>query len=244
MGTYRLRMAYDGTNFRGYAVQPGVRTVQGELEAALERRLGPVTTVVAGRTDAGVHARGQVVSFGHAGPVETDRLLRSLNAMLGPEIAVQACDRVGDGFSARFSATSRTYHYCILNTPVQDPLRRFTAWHVPEPLDIDAMNIAISSLVGEHDFASFCRKAPGRSTERTVLDAVWSRAGELVELRVTATAFCHQMVRSIVALCVDVGRGRVAVETVPSILAARDRNAARGAAPPLGLVLWSVDYPT
>ena len=243
MATYRLDLSYDGSGFHGYARQPTVRTVQGELEAVLARVLEPVDTVVAGRTDAGVHARHQVVSFSTAKPVDPDRLARSLTKLLAPEIVVYAAARAPDGFSARFSATRRTYRYRVLNSPHPDPLRRATSWHVREPLNPGAMNRAVGYLVGEHDFASFCRRREGASTVRTVLSAAWSAQPESVlELEIAATAFCHQMVRSIAAFSVEVGRGRIEPGATPRVLHARDRNEARGAAPPHGLVLWQVHY--
>ncbi len=244
MPVYRLDLAYDGTGFHGYARQPYVRTVQGELEEALFKHTGPVETSVAGRTDAGVHGRLQTVSFSTANDLEPDRLWRSLNSQLGPEIAISSVARASDDFDARFSAQSRQYRYFIHNAPVPDPLTRWYTWHVPHALDVDGMNEAAAAFVGEHDFASLCRAAEGRTTVRTVLEASWWRAGSQVLYDVRALAFCHQMVRSMVALCVDVGRGRVAPGEVPAVLAARDRNAARGAAPPHGLVLWDVEYPS
>ena len=243
MPTYRIDLAYDGSGFRGYARQPDVRTVQGDLEGALSRLVGPTRTEVAGRTDAGVHARQQVVSFSSAKTLDAVRLARSLTGLLGPEVSVYGCERVPDGFSARFDATRRIYRYRILNRPYPDPLRRATTWHVRAPLDVGAMDRAVQYLVGEHDFASFCRKAEGRSTVRTVLSANWfGQADDLVRLEIAGLAFCHQMVRSIAAFSVEVGRGRLRYEDAPRVLAARDRNAARGAAPPHGLVLWRVEY--
>ena len=243
MLTYRIDLSYDGSGFHGYARQPDVRTVQGELEAALARVLEPVRTEVAGRTDAGVHARHQVVSFLTGMSVDCIRLARSLTKLLGPEVVVYRCEQVPDGFSARLSAVRRTYRYRILNRPYPDPLQRAVAWHVKEPLDVESMDLAVRYLVGEHDFASFCRRAEGRSTIRTVTSAGWcARPDDLVRLEIVGTAFCHQMVRSIAAFSADVGRGRVKPETTRRVLQARDRNAARGAAPPHGLVLWQVDY--
>lgn len=242
MPTYRLDLSYDGSGFHGYARQPTVRTVQGELEAALARILEPVDTVVAGRTDAGVHARQQVVSFSTGKPVDLDRLARSLTKLLAPEIVVYAAERAPEDFSARFSATRRTYRYRVLNSPHPDPLRRATTWHVRAPLDLVAMNRAVGHLVGEHDFASFCRRREGASTVRTVLSASWSDRSGILELEIAGTAFCHQMVRSVVAFSVEVGRGRIEPDSTPQVLRARDRNRARGAAPPHGLVLWHVDY--
>jgi tRNA pseudouridine38-40 synthase len=240
--TYRIDIAYDGSGFHGYARNPGVRTVQGELEDALGRILGAeIITSVAGRTDAGVHARGQVVSF-TATELDVARVTRSLRSLLAPEIAVFVLAEAPDGFDARFSATSRAYRYLVSDRPVLDPVLRHTVWHVGAALDLDAMNRVASAFVGEHDFASLCRAQEGKTTVRTVREARWSRLGDLVAYDVVATAFCHQMVRSMVALCVEAGRGRLQAERVPEILGARDRNAARGAAPPYGLTLVSVGY--
>jgi len=241
--SYRLDLAYDGSGFRGYARQPQVRTVQGVLEDALFKMTGDVATTVAGRTDAGVHARRQVVGFTYGDAPLPVRMQRSLNSMLAPEIVVGSLYRVPDDFHARFSATERRYRYQILSTPVPDPFRRHTTWHRPEAMDVDAMNLAAAGFVGEHDFASLCRAAPRRTTVRTVRAARWSAAGDLVVFEVAGVAFCHQMVRAMVAVSVEVGRGRLDPASIPEILAARDRNAARGAAPPHGLTLWDITYP-
>jgi tRNA pseudouridine38-40 synthase len=240
--TYRLDIGYDGTGFHGYAAQRGVRTVQGVLEEALFRITGRVETAVAGRTDAGVHARGQVVSFVHDQELDGNRTAHSLNNMLGEEIVVRGCRAVPDDFNARFSARSRTYHYQVLSSSLGDPLIRHMIWHVQDRLELVPMNAAAAHFVGEHDFASFCRKAQGRSTLRTVLGAAWESDDGNYMFEITATSFCHQMVRSLVAVCVDAGRGRLDPDTVPDIIAARDRNSARGVAPPGGLILWEVEY--
>lgn len=245
MPTYRLDLAYDGSAFRGYAANAGVRTVQGVLEDALAIALRrPVETSVAGRTDAGVHARGQVVSFAVEEAIDPARLQRSLNSLLAPEVVARQVAEVPDGFDARRSALRRSYRYLVDDGPVPDPARRWTVWHVGFPLDAAAMDGACGAFVGEHDFASLCRTAEGGTTVRRVLSAAWERAadGPLV-FSVSATAFCHQMVRSMVALCVEVGRGRLDAGAIPGILAARDRGAARGVAPPHGLTLWEVGYP-
>ena len=244
MTTFRIDLAYDGGGFRGYARNAGVRTVQEVVESALESALGsPVTTVVAGRTDAGVHARSQVISFEWSSEVDVLRLARSLDGMVGPEITVRSVQQAPPGFSARFSATGRTYKYFIDDAPSPDPLRRGWVWHVPGALDQEAMNQAASGFVGSHDFASLCRAARDRSTVRSVTSASWQRQGDLLVFTVSASSFCHQMVRSMVAVCVDVGRGKLAAGAIPEILGTLDRNAARGVAPPHGLVLWEVEYP-
>lgn len=242
MGNYRIDLAYLGGGFHGYAIQPNVRTVQGDLEAALERVLGPVESVVAGRTDKGVHASGQVVSFTTEAEVDCPRLQRSLNTQLRPEISVTALVPVAAGFHARFSAVERSYHYRILNRTAPDPFRAATSWHFPTPLDVDLMRQGCEVLVGRHDFASFCRAAPGRSTERDLRVVTWDRQDDIVELTVEASSFCHQMVRSIVAIAVDVGRRRMKPGAVADILAARDRRLGSGAAPAHGLTLVGVRY--
>lgn len=241
MATYRLDLAYDGSNFHGYARQPDLRTVQGELEAALAPWTGNVGTYVAGRTDRGVHATEQVVSF-TCSLLDTDRVVRSLNAQLAPEIAVHAIREMDPQFHARFSATGRAYRYRIHNAPVHDPFRASVAWNLDVPLDTDAMDASVRTLVGEHDFSAFCRRQGDRSMVRRVLWVGWRRKQEDVEMSIGALSFCHQMVRSIVAVSVEVGRGRLVVDDVASILRSRDRATAKGTAPARGLTLVAVSY--
>lgn len=245
MPTYRLDLAYDGSAFRGYAANAGVRTVQGVLEEALAIVLGgPVETSVAGRTDAGVHARGQVVSFTWIEAIDPARLQRSLNSLLAPEVVARAVAEAPVGFNARRSALWRSYRYLVDDGAVPDPARRWTVWHLGFPLAEAAMDAAARGFVGERDFASLCRAKEGGTTVRRVLEAGWERADDgLLVFSVRAGAFCHQMVRSMVALCVEVGRGRLEAAAVAGILEARDRAASRGAAPPHGLTLWEVGYP-
>lgn len=241
--TYRIDLAYDGTGFHGYARQPRVRTVQGELEAALCKLTGEVETSVAGRTDKGVHATGQVVSFSVDGELDTARVVRSLNRQLSPEIAISSVTEAPPGFSARFSAVGRAYTYLVLNRETPDPFLSRTSWHYEVPLDLESMNRGVAHLLGEHDFAAFCRKAGNRSTVRRLGTAVWIDRGEgLLALDISASSFCHQMVRSVVALSAEIGRGRVEPDRVPIILESRDRGNAKGAAPACGLTLVRVDY--
>lgn len=254
----RLDLAYRGTGFRGFAANAGVRTVAGDLSAALERILGAAPAlVVAGRTDAGVHATAQVVSFRIGGeglqrltgkqPADRlDRLATSLNRLLQPEIAVTAASLAGDGFDARHSATARAYEYCVRNAAHPDPRFADLQWHVRERLDVDLMNAAARHFVGEHDFTSFCRRPkdrPDASLVRTVTRAHWSGGDALLLFDIEANAFCHQMVRAIVGQCVAVGYGDRSAGDVPAVLAARDRHAAASIAPPHGLTLVSVRYP-
>ncbi|WP_419909833.1 tRNA pseudouridine(38-40) synthase TruA [Candidatus Poriferisodalis sp.] len=259
--TVRLDLAYRGTAFRGFAANEGVRTVAGDLGAALERILGesPVLTV-AGRTDAGVHATAQVVSFRIGGeglrritgdaPAAADpgraRLASGLNRLLNPDIAVTTASLADDSFDARRSATARAYEYRVRYAPHLDPRLADLEWHVTAPLDIVQMNAAAGHIIGEHDFSSFCRRPKGRpdaSLVRTVTRAHWSADGAQLIFDIEANAFCHQMVRAIVGQCVAVGRGDRAASDVPAVLAARSRDAAAAIAPPQGLTLVAVSYP-
>ena len=252
--TVRLTVAYDGTDFRGFAESDGVRTVMGDLRRAVETVVrAEVELTGAGRTDAGVHGWGQVISGQLPADTDLGRLQRSLNAMCTPDIAVRAAEWAPPEFSARFSATGRSYRYHVWNDPTPNPLLARTTWHVPQQLDLAAMSQAADSLLGEHDFSSFCRRpkpAPGYDAPSLVrrLDAArWAHADDgwgpaLLRFEITASSFCHQMVRSIVGTLVDVGAGRRSAGSVAVTLAAHDRNAAGQVAPPTGLVLWSVDY--
>lgn len=241
MSTYRIDLAYDGSGFHGYAKQPNVRTVQGELEMALEPWTGGVETFVAGRTDKGVHASEQVVSFS-CGELDTAKVVRSLNGRLAPEIAVRSLREVAPGFHARFSATGRAYRYRILNDDVHDPFRASTMWTVREPLDEGAMDEAVECLEGEHDFAAFCRAQQDRPTTRRVEWAGWRRKDTELDMSIGASSFCHQMVRSIAAISVEIGRGRLDTQAMVEILASKDRSRGKGVAPPHGLTLVAVSY--
>jgi tRNA pseudouridine38-40 synthase len=247
----RLELAYDGTGFHGFAENVGVRTVGGVLREALERTLGhQVSLTVAGRTDRGVHARAQIVSFdARADRFEPESLTRSLNKVLGPALAVRHLGVAAADFDARFSATGRSYRYRILNTPVRDPLIARTTWHVAAPLDLDVLRLGADALIGEHDFSSFCRRPPAQpdgtepSRVRRVRTARWHPRGDgMLEFEISASSFCHQMVRSVVGTLVDMGLGRRKPGEMLAILDARDRNAAGQVAPPHGLILWDVSY--
>lgn len=262
-------VAYDGTDFRGFASNPGVRTVGGVLSAAIERVLGdPVDITCAGRTDKGVHARGQVVSFdADRERFDPEGLQRALNRLCAPEIAVRQVVAVPDGFDARRSAQSRLYRYAILNQAAPDPFLARTAWHVGSSLDLAALRQGSYPLIGEHDFASFCRRPkpagkvrgahpgvddsgaahevlqPSASLVRRVIDASWSAHGSLLEFDIRANSFCQQMVRSIVGTLVEVGTGKRSAAEVSAILRSGDRQSVTLIAPPHGLCLMSVEYP-
>jgi tRNA pseudouridine38-40 synthase len=238
----RLTLAYDGSGFRGWAAQRGQRTVQGELERALERVLGIRPRLsVAGRTDAGVHARGQVASFlAPVGGVDLARVRRAVNGMLGPEVVVREARLVAQGFDARFSATAREYRYRIDLGEVPDPFTARFVCHRPGELSVPAMRSAARGLVGEHDFAAFCR-GDGSAIRRLEHLSI-SRHGDRIEVAARANAFAHQMVRSIVGTLVAVGEGRIDAGAVPAILASGDRSRAGQLAPAHGLTLERVVY--
>jgi tRNA pseudouridine38-40 synthase len=243
----KLTLAYDGTGFRGWAKQrdPSIRTIEGELLAHLERVLQEqVKLSVAGRTDAGVHARGQVASFPTGTAVAPERLQKALNAVLAPEVVVVRARLAPEGFDARFSATSREYVYRIDEAPLADPFSGRFVWHHPGRLTLGAMRRAARDLEGRHDFGSFCRHPGGeRSTIRDLQRLTVARAGDRILIRAVADAFLHQMVRSLVGTLVAVGEGKLEATAIPRVLAARDRAAtAGGLAPAYGLTLERVRY--
>jgi tRNA pseudouridine38-40 synthase len=242
----RLLVAYDGTDFRGWAAQrdPAVRTVEGLLSDALSLVTGERPALsVAGRTDAGVHARGQVVSFPSSSPLGPERIALALNSMLGPEVVVRDAGLAPAGFDARFSASARVYRYRIDEGTVADPFRARFVWHRPGRLPLAPVRAAARQLVGEHDFAAFCRQpGVGRTTTRRLQRLTVDREGDRLELGFRANAFCHQMVRALVGTLVSVGEGRIDPGEVPGILTARDRSAAGQLAPARGLTLERVVY--
>ena len=238
----RLALAYDGTGFRGWAHQRGQRTVQGEIEAELERLLGErVRLAVAGRTDAGVHARGQVASF-ETPQTDLETLRLALSEALAPEIDVLDARRAPDGFHARFSATAREYRYRIDDGPwTGSPTPPFV-WRRPGRLSVPRMRTAATHLVGEHDFASFCRRPRSGGTVRRLDRLAVGRRGDLVVITARANAFLHQMVRALAGTLVAVGSGRLEPEQVPALLSARERAGSPQMAPARGLTLERVVY--
>lgn len=249
-GRVRLTVAYDGTGFSGVAPNEGVTTVGGVLGEALGTVLGvPVELTFAGRTDKGVHASGQVVSFDAPLPLDGARLVRSVNALLGGPVVVRDPEVVAADFDARFSARWRHYRYTLRTSAVPDPLDRHRTWWVGPALDLDAMRNATVPLVGEHDFSAFCRRprtpagVPAPSLVRRVHAAEWTEPGPgLVVFDIVAGAFCHQMVRSVVGTLVDVGRGRGDAASVAARLRRRERRGGSNVAPPQGLCLVAVGY--
>jgi len=253
----RLLVAYQGGVFHGFAANRDVTTVVGVLGLALGRALRrDVQLVGAGRTDAGVHAWGQVVTCDVPASTDLAHVIRRVNAQCAPRVVVRAAEWAPHDFDARFSALWRRYRYTIVNRDDPDPFSAETTWHVERPLSLTALRLASDALVGEHDFSSFCRRPkgdPGATLVRRVLDTTWHDMGNheppgsyrhgVLQFEITGTAFCHQMVRSIVGTLVEVGAGRRRPSDVLNILRARDRAAAGQVAPPHGLCLWEVGYP-
>jgi len=242
--TLKLTIAYDGTAFAGWQMQANQRTVQGALEEALLPIEGTRVVVhAAGRTDAGVHAAGQVISFSLASQIPCDALARALNVRLDQDVRVMHAEDAPETFNARFDARTKTYHYAIYQASVVPPPLRHFVWHIPRALDVAAMNEAAAALVGEHDFAAF-RAAGGDvvTTRREILAShMVSRDGQVV-YEVTGTGFLRHMVRNIVGTLVDIGRERRPVEDMIRVLLSGDRAHASATAPPQGLTLVRVDY--
>ncbi len=245
----RIDLSYDGTDFAGWAAQRDQRTVQGELEAALariSRRSDLPRLTVAGRTDAGVHARGQVAHLDAPGSLADDPLLlRRLNGTLPRDIAVRRVTRAPAGFDARFSGVSRTYRYRLADAPeAVDPLRRHDTVVHPRTLDLVRLVSASEGLVGFHDFAAYCKRREGATTRRTLLRLDWERTHDgVLEATVQADAFCHSMVRSLMGALISVGEGRREVDWPTSRLSLTARESGIVVAPPHGLTLEQVEYP-
>jgi tRNA pseudouridine38-40 synthase len=241
--TVRLDIEYDGSAFRGWAKQPGLRTVQGELEAALATVLRePVELTVAGRTDTGVHARGQVASFVIGVGVPGD-LARRLNGVGPDDIAVTSAALAADGFDARRDATSRTYRYRILARPSPSPFEQGRSLWWPHRLDRDALDACAAALIGTHDFTAFTPTQTDHVRfERDVLAASWTTEGDIVSFHITADAFMRNMVRVLVGTQLEVASGRRSPESFKQLLAGAPRSAAGDTAPPHGLYLESVSY--
>ncbi|GAA2158287.1 tRNA pseudouridine(38-40) synthase TruA [Pedococcus bigeumensis] len=255
----RLDFGYDGTDFSGWAAQPGLRTVEGTLSAALTtilRAEQPVRLTVAGRTDAGVHARGQVAHFdpdptawaalpGRSTRTPAEAALSRLRGILPADIGMRAVAVAADGFDARFAALQRRYLYRLADRPeLVDPLRRRETVVTKRALDVESMHAAAQELLGLNDFGAFCKRRAGATTVRTLLDYSWRRAEDgTLEATVVADAFCHSMVRSLVGAVVPVGEGRKGVHWPAEVMRAAVRDAAVVVMPPHGLSLEEVVYP-
>jgi len=251
----RLLVAYNGAAFHGFALTPGTITVAQTLNDTIEQVTGSAVAVLgAGRTDAGVHAWGQVVHVDLADTADLDRLVFSVNSLLDPDIVIRKCEWVTQEFDARHSALWRQYRYTVLNAPVNNPFLAATSWHIRRPLSVPLMQLATDSIIGLHDFSSFCRQpqqsgvnrnAEGPSMMRRVHLAQWHDAGNgILTFDIRANAFCHQMVRSIVGTLVDVGLGRRKAGEMSGVLRAMSRLNTPHIAPPQGLCLMDVGYPS
>ena len=243
-GSFRLDIEYDGSRFSGWASQPGFRTVQAELESALETVLRePVALTVAGRTDAGVHARGQVASFATTVELPGD-LLRRLNGLTPDDLAVTAVTTAAEGFDARGDATSRSYRYRLLTRRPSSPFERGRALWWPHRVDREGLDACAAALLGKHDFTAF---TPSQTDhvhfERRILAAAWEdEPGDILSFRVSADAFMRNMVRILVGTMLEVASSRRSVESFTGLLAGASRPEAGETAPPHGLYLESVTY--
>jgi tRNA pseudouridine38-40 synthase len=238
----RLTLEYDGTDFKGWQIQPDQRTVQGELQTRLQRLYGaPISVIASGRTDAGVHALGQVVNFVPTREISLERLQISLNGMLPPDIAVKNADYVAPDFHARFDARRRHYFYRMCAN--KHPMGRYYAWHMRRPLDLDTLKQASSILLGRHDFTSFCVTAYEKDNRVCELyRCEWCQQGEELTFHIEGNRFLRAMVRSIVGTLVEMGRGVRPAEAMHDILGARNRQSAGESAPARGLFLERVIY--
>jgi tRNA pseudouridine38-40 synthase len=244
MGRYKLTLEYEGTAYHGWQVQPGLATIQGTLQDVLARFTGaPVQVMGAGRTDAGVHALGQVASFSADLGLDPPTLRKALNANLPPDIVVCRVEEAPPDFDARRSARSKTYRYSVLRRDYPSAWHARHTLYVPSRLDADAMAEAVKSVIGTHDFSAFRAGTCTATTPvRTVLEAAWSMAGDLWHFEITGNAFLQHMVRILVGTFLEVGRGRRRAAEVAEILASRDRRRAGKTIPAQGLCLVEVHY--
>lgn len=244
MPTYKLIIEYDGTNYAGWQRQPNHTSIQSQLEDALfQISQESTTTIASGRTDAGVHAFAQVVSFRSGKPLPPGNWTRALNGVLPKDICVRQTEQVSDSFHARYNAKCKTYEYRILNHPIRPVLDRFRIWHIPQPLNLVSIKEAASKLKGQHNFSSF----EGAPTDNTnpicdILNLGILKELSVIRITFTADRFLKQMVRAMVGTLVEVGQGKRSPSDIKNILEARNRSAAGKTAPPHGLYLMNVEY--
>ena len=245
MRTIKLTIEYEGTNYQGWQIQPSGQTIQGVIQDRLKRLTGESSQLIgSGRTDAGVHALGQVAHFKTESRMDANTFQRALNSLLPEDIVIRRAEEVEVEFHARRSVRSKVYKYRILNRTTPPAIGRQYIWYVPQKLDLDEMKKATCSLVGEHDFSAFRSVGSSiRSSVRNILRADWKRGkGGLLRFEIEATGFLKQMVRAIVGTLVEVGRGKIDAEGFREILESRDRRKAGPTAPARGLFLKEVKY--
>ncbi len=249
MRTFKLTIEYDGTDFKGWQVQTSrQRTVQGEIEKALKKIFGkPARLTGSGRTDTGVHARGQVAHFKASTQMDVEEVLRALNGNLPQDITVLAAQEVPADFHARYDVKRKTYQYFILNRAVRPCLDRRTCWHIPQKLNLTKMREEAQALVGTHDFRSFMAADPAersghKNTVRRIKQLEITRKKDLITVKIEANGFLYKMVRNIVGTLVAAGRGQLPKGQIKEILRKKDRNLAAATAPAQGLFLWEVNY--
>jgi len=244
MRNLKLTLAYDGTEFHGWQIQPNLRTIQGELQETFQKLFNHEVDITgSGRTDAGVHAHGQVANLQTVRTMETGAILRGANALLPPEIRVLAVEDAGLEFHARRSARSKTYEYHVWRDPIVSPFRCKYVYAFRYPVCEDALDRGTAYFVGTHDFTSFCATATEIEDRiRTIYDASWDRSKEEWVFRIRGNGFLQYMVRTIAGTLLEIGQGRLPPEQVPDLFAARDRRAAGPSLPAHGLHLVEVEY--
>ncbi|MCH9611943.1 MAG: tRNA pseudouridine synthase A [Chlamydiia bacterium] len=241
---YKMQIAYDGTPFSGWQRQPHSTSIQELIEKALTILLKePISITGSGRTDQGVHARGQVAHFDTSTPIEhIPTLLVSLAALLPPQIRIQTLEMVQSTFHARYGAKKKTYHYHIWTNPIQCPFQFPYTYHVYTPLDMDLMAQAAKKLSGTHDFTSYCNQGEGKNNVRTIYRIDFALTSDGFVVQIEGNGFLYKMCRNLVGTLLAVGKGKISLDDVEKILSKRDRKAAPAAVPPHGLTLEQVIY--
>ncbi|GIN22792.1 MAG TPA: tRNA pseudouridine(38-40) synthase TruA [Bacillus bacterium] len=245
MQRYKATVSYDGSGFTGYQIQPKGRTVQGEIEQVLRKlHKGQAVGVTAsGRTDSGVHARGQVIHFDSPLKLSGDQWIKACNSLLPDDISFSKVEEAGSNFHARFDAVQKKYKYFLYGGPIRDPFRRHFAAHIRGSLDVKSMRRAADCLKGTHDFSSFCSaKTETDNKVRTLFELEIEEQGRELVLTFVGDGFLYNMVRIIVGTLLDVGSGKLDIDAIPDILSAKDRTMAGKTAPAEGLYLWEVFY--
>ena len=244
MSRYKMIVAYDGTNYNGFARQPNGITIQETLEKALEAIFQKPTLILgAGRTDTGVHAIGQCCTFESDTKIPVERLAKAFNSKLPPDITVKSVEQVSDAFHPRYGAKRKTYRYQILNAPIRDPFLYKYSLLYPYPLDIEKMQYAANQMVGEHDFACFC--SAGSTVKDTVREIYFihiHKENDLVTVDICGNGFLYNMVRIIIGTLLRVNEGQLSTDAIPGIIESKDRNLSGPTAPPQGLTMLNIVY--